>query len=246
MSTSARLRAAASFLVITIAAACGSDSTGPSQSPSSVAEHFDSLYVQANDLAESNGAYGFRSLLLTFFEVPPAFGANPSTISVTTASGVEHWKAFEFVDVGPPGTDSGFVFLAYRESPAHTMLLIPYNGDGTSAGATMITNDTLIMNVTVGSDATSLTSTSTACGTPSASLVNPQLPSFTISTCKLAKFLTSFSITSQTSASIDPALASISLNAASVNGIRLLHAPEAATLRRARAALHAARTCDRL
>jgi len=241
MRTIARFRVATSFLVIAIAAACGGDSTGPSQSPASVAAHFDSLYVQAADLGDSISIYQSRALLLTLFEVPPAYGAGPSTINVTTANGVEHWKGFEFVDVTSDGLDSNYVLLAYRESAAHTLLFAEYDSAGTSTGGALITNDTLGVHVTSGSGTTSLTSTSTTCGTPAATLVNSHITDFTFSSCHLAKFLTSLSLTTQTSASIDPALATISLSSASVNGIRVMDSAEASTLRRVRAILHSAR-----
>jgi hypothetical protein len=246
MPMTARLRVAASLLVITIAAACGGDSTGPSQSPSSVAAHFDSLYVQAAAHGDSSNAYSARSLFLSLFELPPALGASPASITVTTAGGVEHWKAFEFVDVTSNSSDSGFFFLAYRENAAHTILLAEYNGDGTSTGGALVTNDTLVVNVTNGTGSTSLTSTSATCGTPSASLVNPEIPTIAFSSCHLAKFLTTLSLTTQTSASIDPALASISISSATVNGVRLVDQSEAATLRRVRALMHSARAGNRL
>jgi hypothetical protein len=244
MHTIARFRAAASLLVIISVAACGSDSTGPSQSPSSVAAHFDSLAIDAAGRSNGENAYGIRATLLTLFEVPPALGASPSTISVTTASGVEHWKAFELVDLLSP-TDSGFFLLAYRESAAHTALLILYNGDGTISDGTLITNDTLAADITGGSGSTTLTSTSSTCGELSSSLVNPQLDSFVFASCTLAKFRTSLTLSSLTDSHIDPALASIAFNEATVNGARLLQPEEAATLRRLRASLHASHTTKR-
>jgi len=240
MRTSARLHVAAIFLVTSIATACGSDSTGPSQTPGSVAQHFDSLYVEASDLSDSIDAFGARASLLTIFEVPPALGASPSTITVTTASGVEHWKAFEFSEQFTP-TDSGFAFLAYREADAHTVILIEYNGDGTISDGALITNDTLGADITGGSGSTSLTSTSAACGTPPASLTNPQVGTIEFSSCTLAKFLTSLTLSTQTSSHIDPALASIEMDGVTVNGIRLIDNAEAATLRHVRAAIHTAR-----
>jgi hypothetical protein len=239
MHTTARFRVAASLLVIMTAAACGSDSTGPSQSPSSVAAHFDSLYVDAVNRTANDNAYSIRSLLLTLFEVPPAAGASPATISVTTASGVEHWKAFEIGDVFSP-TDSTFFLLAYRESAVHTALVIQYAGDGSIVEGALLTNDTLPAQIINGSGSTTLSSTSSTCGTPSSSLVNPSLNVFEFATCTLAKFKTSVTISTVTSADIDPALASIALHNATVNGVRIVDAEQAATLRRLQAALHAA------
>ena len=238
MRTTARLRVAATFLVITVAAACGSDSTAPA-SPASVARHFDSLYVDAAARGDSSDAYANRSLMLTFLELPPALGASPATLTVTTATGIEHWRAFEFDEI-LSGSDSGFALLAYRETAAHTVLLLEFDGSGTVQDGVVITNDTLNVQITDGSATTSLTSTSASCGTPSPSLLNPQLGTIQIGSCTLAKFLSSLSITTQTAAQVDPALASLSFNAATINGVRIVDAAQAATLRRVRAALLAA------
>jgi len=240
MRTPARLHIAASFVVIAFAAACGSDSTGPSQTPGSVAQHFDSLYVEANDLSDSIDAFGARAFLLTLLELPPALGASPSTINVTTASGVEHWRAFEVGEVFSP-TDSGFALLAYRETAAHTVLLIEYNGDGTINDGALITNDTLPTDITGGSGSTTLTSMGTSCGSVPSSLTNPQIGDIDFSSCTLAKFVTSLTLSTQTSSHIDPALASVEFDGATINGIRLIDNAEAATLRRVRAAIHTTR-----
>jgi hypothetical protein len=244
MHTTARFRVAASLLVIIFAAACGSDSTGPSQSPSSVAAHFDSLYVDAANRSEGDSVYGIRASLLTLFEVPPAVGASPATISVTTANGVEHWKAFEVFEMLNP-TDSGFFLLAYRESSVHTALVIQYDGDGTIAFGALITNDTLPAHITDGSGSTTLSSTGATCGTPSSSLVNPNLGTFHFSSCTLAKFVTSLTLSTLTSSNIDPALASIHINSATISGISVVDAEEAATLRRLRAVLQASHATKR-
>lgn len=245
MRTSARLRVAATLLMTAIAAACGSDSTGPSQTPASVAQHFDSLFVEATELSDSIDAYNTRAFLLTLLELPPALGASPSSIRVTTASGVEHWKAFEVGELFSP-TDSGFALLAYRESDAHTAMLIEYNGDGTVSDGALITNDTLAADITGGSGSTRLSSTGATCGAPPSSLTNPQVGSIDFSSCTLATFLTSLTLSTQTSSHIDPALASIAIDAVTVNGLRLIDTPEAATMRRVRAALHAFRMKKRL
>ena len=238
MGTTARLRAAAAFLVVTVAAACGSDSTAPPY-PASVARHFDSLYVDAAARGDTSDAYANRALLLTFLELPPALGASPATLTVTTATGIEHWRAFEFDDI-LSASDSGFALLAYRETAAHTVLLLEFDGNGHVQDGALITNDTLNVQIAAGSATTSLTSTSASCGTPSPSLLNPQLGTLQISSCTLAKFLSSLSITTQTAAQVDPALASLSFNAATINGVRVVEAAQAATLRRMSAALHAA------
>jgi hypothetical protein len=244
MHMSVRVRIATTLLVTSFAAACGSDSTGPSQTPASVAQHFDSLYVEAADRGDTSVAFSGRAFLLTLLELPPALGASPSSITVTTASGVEHWKAFEFVEQVSP-TDSGFALLAYRESAAHTVILIEYDGDGTSSNGALITNDTLAAHITDGSGTTTLTSTSSTCGVPPSSLTNPDIVSTDFASCKLAKFLTSLTLSTQTAANIDPALASIDIDAATINGIHIVDNAQAATLRRLRTALHTARMHER-
>ena len=240
MRTYARFRIAALILIVTLATACGSDTTGPSQSAASVAARFDSLYVEANDLSDGDNAYDLRALYMTFFEVPPAFGASPAAIDVTTANGVEHWKAFELSELFT-ATDSGFAFLAYRESAAHTVIFIEYYGDGSVIDGALITNDTLAANITDGGGATTLSLTGSSCGSISPSLANPHLDSLTFVSCTLAKFRTSLTLTTDTSPNIDPALASIAIPSASVNGLRIVDASQQAALRGARVALRAAR-----
>jgi hypothetical protein len=245
MHTTARLRVAASIVAITLTAACGSDSTAP-QSPSQVASHFDSLFVEADNRSDTVSAYGSRAALLTLFEVPPALGASPASISVTTANGVEHWKAFEFDDLFNSGTDSTFFFMAYREADAHTVIVIQFNGDGSINDGVLITNDTLAANITDGGGSTTLLSTSGSCGAPSASLLNPAMNNLFIASCTLAKFRTSLTLTSQTSAHIDPALASITMNAVSVNGVRVIDQVQGGALRHAREVLRASRVAKHL
>jgi hypothetical protein len=244
MHSPARLRIAASFLAISVAAACGSDSTGPgAQTAAQVAAHFDSIAIQANAQNDTNSSYESRSLLTTLIELPAALGAVPATVSVTTADGVEHWKAYELLarPSSQSENDSAFILLAFRDGDAHTALLAEFDGSGTIQEGGLVTGDTILVNPTDGSGSTALTSTSTTCTTPSASLLNPALDMLGMSACTLAKFHTSVMLTSPATEGMDAALTSVSFTNASVNGIRTIDADvSGASVRRVRALLHAA------
>jgi hypothetical protein len=243
MRSPARLRLAASFLAISAAAACGSDSTGPSsQTASQVAAHFDSIAIHASAQSDTNSAYGARSFLTTLIELPAALGAVPATISVTTANGVEHWQAYELLELSAPGAsnDSAFILLAFRDGDAHTAFLADFDSAGSIQDAGLVTGDTIFVNPSDGSGSTSLTSMSTTCTTPSASLLNPALGTLGFSSCTLAKFHTSVSLTLPSTAGMDEALTSVSFANATVNGIRAVDAISGTQVRRVKTLLRAA------
>jgi hypothetical protein len=131
MRFSARATLATSCVALLSTAAC-SDSTGPStstQSAARLAAHFDSLYVQANSLARGGSLwYAVRAGFLSDLERPLAVGAVPTDVTVTTATGVEHWKGVELLDVFSRGTflDSGYALVAYRDPDAHTLLFATF------------------------------------------------------------------------------------------------------------------------
>ena len=87
------------LFIIAFAAACGSDSTGPSQSPGSVAQHFDSLFVAAANLSDSIAALRQSSGAAHADRGARGVRCVAVQMNVTTASGHEHWKAFEFVEL---------------------------------------------------------------------------------------------------------------------------------------------------
>jgi hypothetical protein len=248
MRSLARLRIAASLLVVSAVAAC-SDSTGPrQQTAAQLAAHFDSIAIQASAQSETNSAYGVRSFLTTLIELPAALGAVPATVSVTTASGVEQWKAYELLEVQPPGgsnTDSTFILLAFRDADAHTAIAVFFDSTGTAQDGGIITGDTITVNPSNGSGTTSLTSTSTTCTTPAASLLNPQLGVITVSQCNLAKFRTTLSLTSPTTPGMDAALTTLTLSNATVNGVRAVDQASGASVRRLKAMLRAAENKSR-
>jgi len=241
----ARINLAASFAVLALSAAC-SDSSGPSAADqaTAIAARFDSIYVDATARSDSGAnAFQARAAIASLLEVPPAFGALPSTLTVTTANGNESWKAFEFVDLTPSGTDSSFVLLAYREAAAHTVLAVIFDSTGAPQFAGLITGDTLSAQPSAGSGATSLFSVGAACRTPPTTLTNPEFNSPLESSCALATFHTTLSMQFPSSPGIDAALASLSFNAATVNGIRVVDPVQG---RRVNSLLHALRDAKRL
>ncbi|MBK5188428.1 MAG: hypothetical protein JJD97_09285 [Gemmatimonadaceae bacterium] len=249
MRLPARLRIAASFVALALTAACSSDSTGPStQSPAQLARHFDSLYVSAAARSDTFSTYGERALLMTFLELPAALGATPATVNVTTASGVEHWKGYELLEVSAPGTtvDSSYILLAYRDADAHTMIIADFDSSGALQEGGVITGDTIAVSPTNGSGTTSLSSVGATCATPSSTLANPQLATLGIGSCNLATFHTNFSMTFSTSSSVDPALANLSFSSATINGVRAVDAASTGAVRRVRAMLRAAAAAKRM
>jgi hypothetical protein len=241
MRLPARLNIAVTLLVISVVAACG-DSTGPKgPTAAQVAAHFDSIAIQAQAQSETNEIYSTRNLLATLIELPAALGASPASVNVTTANGSESWKAYELVAV--PSTnpaDSVFFLLMYRDADAHTALLVTFDSAGVGNGGGIITGDTISVNPSDASATTTLSSVTTACSTPSSSLLNPQLASLTIGTCNLAHFSTSLHLTSPSTTGMDAALTSVSFTNASVNGVRVVESESGASVRRVLGMLRAA------
>lgn len=235
MRTPARFSIAMSLLVVAFAAAC-SDSTGPGQqSPAQIALHFDSIAIQAAAKSDTNPAYGVRGLLATLIEIPAALGATPATVSVTTANGVESWKAYELLELTSNGTsnnDSSFAILMFRDSDAHTAFIAFFDSAGAVQDGGLIAGDTIPVNPTAGNATTSLTSVGAACATPSSSLHNPGLGSFVLGTCNLARFRTSLQLTLPSTSGVDAALTSLAFTNASMNGVRVVDPATGAAVRR--------------
>jgi len=245
-----RLGFLASLAAIALTAAC-SDSSGPSTADqaSAIAARFDSIYVDASERSDSgNNGFETRALLASLLEIPAALGATPSTINVTTASGSEQWKGYEFDELTAPNTtpDSAFVLLAFREANAHTVLVVFFDSTGAPQNAGLITNDTLSAQPTAGDGTTTLLSVGDACGTPASTLVNPEFDSPLSSSCALANFRTSLTLQFSTSPNIDAALASLTFTTTTINGIRIVDAPDDSPGRRIRALLHLSRGAKRL
>jgi hypothetical protein len=240
MRLPARVNVAVSLLAMAFAIAC-SDSTGPKEQTSAqVAAHFDSIAI---DAAARGQDYGVRGMMATLIELPAALGAVPAKVSVTTASGVESWKAYELLEVSPPGSeaDSSFALLMFRDADAHTALLVFFDSTGTGEGGGVITGDTIFVSPTDAGAMTSLSSVGSACATPAASLVNPQLGMLAIGTCSLAGFRTSLQLTLPTTDGMDPALTNVSFTNATVNGVRAVGQAAGASIQRIHDMLRAAK-----
>lgn len=251
MRLSARLTLAATCCTLVLTSAC-SDSTGPNtQDAAHLAAHFDSLYVTAAALGHqgSNG-YSARATILTLVEVAPAFGATPTTVTVNTATGTEHWKGFELEDVTTNGgtpNDTTYFVIAYREAEAHTVLFAFYGAGGSVQEAGIVANDTLTIGASQESGATSLASVGSACTAPSSSLVNPLLATLGPLPCNSASFNTSLSLTIPSTPNVDAALTGLSFTATTFNGVRVVEpATGQETVRRVRALLRNAHGGNRL
>ncbi|MBA2685612.1 MAG: hypothetical protein H0U66_14080 [Gemmatimonadaceae bacterium] len=190
MRLSTRLLLAAAVAVIAATTACGSDSTGPpgggDHTPGTLAQHFDTLYARAKASSVSDTNYNERIQILSDLELAAAFGASPTSITVTTASGTESWNAFVFEEVrniGGAATDSAYVIVAYRDSLVHTAIVTGVRANGTSLGASLITNDTLVVVASANSGVATLVSSGGACPAPIAGLVNPIIATGESATC---------------------------------------------------------------
>lgn len=248
MRTPARFGIVASLLVVAFAAAC-SDSTGPgTQSPAQIALHFDSIAIRAKAQSDTNGAYGVRTLLATLIEIPAALGATPSPVSVTTATGVESWKAYELLELTSNGTsnnDSSFAILMFRDADAHTAFIAFFDSTGAVQDGGLVTGDTIPVSPNAGTATTSLTSVGSACATPSSSLHNPGLASFTLGTCNLARFRTTLQLTLPSKTGVDAALTSLAFTNANMNGVRLVDAATGAAVRRIHEVIRASAAASR-
>jgi hypothetical protein len=247
MQFPSRVTVAASCVALLFTAAC-SDSTGPStQLSASLAAHFDSLYVQADSLSRGGSFwYSVRAELLSALERPLAHGAVPTDLTVTTASGVEHWKGVEMLRVGSIGTslDSDYVVVAYRDPDAHTLLFGTFANDGSAEPALLVTNDTVGVFPDYTTGVTARTGLGGGCATPSVRLRNPLVTSLAGAQCSAATFTTSLTLSLLSIPGADSASVILSFSAASFSGIRVAYLP--ATMRRVRALLEQLRQAKRL
>jgi hypothetical protein len=225
MQFAPRLAFVAALAILAVTAACGSDSTGPGdgQTPPSLAVHFDSLYAQAKAQSTSDTMYKFRSVALSDLELPAAFGATPTNITVTTASGTETWKGFVFEEVltnsGTP-TDSGRLVLAYRDADAHTLIVTAFLANGTSAGATLVTNDTVVVKANANAGSATLVSTAAACPAAPSGLTNPVIATANQATCLSATFTATLTLGFPATDGVDAALTQISFPTTTFSGVR--------------------------
>jgi hypothetical protein len=236
MQFAPRLALAAAIAILTATAACGSDSTGPGGEDTPIlARHFDSLYVQAKAQSQSDTMFNFRAVALSDLELPAAFGAAPTTLTVTTASGTETWKGFAFEEVvtnnGTP-TDSGRLVLAYREADAHTLVVTVFLKNGTTTGAALVTNDTVVVHANSNAGSSTLASTGAACPAVPSGLANPVITTAQQATCLSATFSAALTLGFPATAGVDPALTHISFPLTTFAGERFQDPAGTATIQR--------------
>jgi len=237
MQFAPRIAFAAAFAVLAVTAACSSDSTGPAdgEAPTSLATHFDSLYVQAKAQSTSDTIFKYRAVALSDLELASAFGATPANVTVTTAAGTETWTGFVFEEVvttnGTP-SDSGRLVLAYRDSDAHTLIVTAFLANGTSIGATLITNDTVVVHANANAGSVTLVSTGSACPAPPSGLTNPVITTASQATCLSANFSAALTLGFPPTAGMDTALTQISFPATTFAGVRFVDPSAIATTTR--------------
>jgi hypothetical protein len=212
MQLAPRSALAAAIAILAATAACGGDSTGPGGT-TNLAVHFDSLYVAAKALSATDTSYDFRVIALSDLELPAAFGATPVDIAVTTATGTESWKAFVFEEVvtdsGAPA-DSGRFLLAYRDADVHTLFVTVLLANGSTEGASLMTNDTVVVHATSNAGSITQTAVGASCPAPPAGLTNPVIASAAQATCQLATFRATLTLGFPATTGVDPALTQLS------------------------------------
>ena len=190
-----------------LVAACSSDSTGPKSSD--LAIYYDSLFEHLDPPGQLNPLLDLRGNILSNIELATAFGAIPSEVSVTTASGIERWHGVEFV-VNPNGSEFDFdhVLIVYRETEAHNALMVHFGSDGSAAFAILEVADTMVAvpYTLLGSAGTK--SQRDGCATPP-TLANPAIGPHQVGSCATATFTTSISEHPEVRPGLDPTLTTI-------------------------------------
>ena len=213
MRMSAWLATALIGTLTLVAVAC-SDATGPGANARRVAEHLDSLWATA--IAHGDAV---RAGALTALETPVAYGADPTEITVRTAAGTERWRGV--ILSSAYNTSQPFTLLAYRESDAHTILLVSIRSNG-DAAATMITNDSVLVLATAGSGTAAKRSLDRAC-VVATGLANPGIarPNPARFTCGVGRFTVQLSLIFPSATSVDPALRSVFVAETTANGVEI-------------------------
>jgi hypothetical protein len=212
MHIAPRSALAAAIAILTATAACGGDSTGPGAT-TNLATHFDSLYATAKALSATDTNYDFRTIALSDLELPAAFGATPTNIVMTTATGTESWKGFVFEEVltnnGTP-SDSGRLLLAYRDADAHTLIVTVLRANGSSEGASLMSNDTVIVQASSNAGTITQTAVGASCPAPPSGLSNPVIATAAQATCLMATYSATLTLGFPAATGVDPALTHLS------------------------------------
>jgi hypothetical protein len=211
---------AAALLAGLAIAGCSKDSpTGPTSL--SVAAHFDSLYVAA--IAAHTHGDSTRAAVLSFMELATAYGAVPTTVSVTTATGVEQWKgvALEVADTSTTAS-ANVQYLAATYSDANvTNVMYSAMQIGTASADTvaiLLAADTIEVTG-AGTAAATLLSDGGAC-TVATGLTNPSIAAGANFVCNIATMQFAANVTFPATAGVDASLQSIAYAAVSMKGPR--------------------------
>jgi hypothetical protein len=127
---------------------CGSSTAPHTITAAQLAEHIDSLSLQAYALGDSAGVY--RYLYLSGVEEAPAYGATPVTVDVSINGAGQIWQGFMWRTGAASiyGPDSTFWIAAYSDYSFKNVLLAEayYTAGQSSADASMLTDDTLLLS----------------------------------------------------------------------------------------------------
>jgi hypothetical protein len=230
-------------LALAVLAAIGcSDSSGPStsNSPSALAQHLDSLYVQACAVADTVGPYGElpyyspyypRCLLLSVLLAVPASGSETSPLVVQGLPG-NGWRGavIDYTDTSSNGAphDSNFVLIAYADPDVHTAFVTDFvNGQ---AGGDIVIDDDTVALAYANSLPISTMSRGGRC-VETAGLTNPLLDTagfpqiqYSGSICQLSTFSVTWNGDFNVLA-VDSLYAQVNIPTQTVNGITLTNSP---------------------
>ncbi|HWZ60051.1 MAG TPA: hypothetical protein VNW46_13835 [Gemmatimonadaceae bacterium] len=164
----------ASIALALTLAACGG-STDPRPLPATqLATHFDSIFsvrLAAGTAADSEAAFAVGQ----FVELAPAYGANDTAITVTTASGTQMWRGLSFALIDVNG-DSDAFFALYPNRNLSRVVLVQIVRSGGWVSATSIgTTDqfTTVYPDSVASGTSTLLSTGATCSLQSRLAIDP-------------------------------------------------------------------------
>jgi hypothetical protein len=170
-----------------------------------LAIYYDSLFEHLDPPGQLNPLLDIRANILSNIELATAFGAIPRAVTVTTASGVEHWQGVEFV-ANPNGSQFEFdhVLIIFRETAAHNALMVHFGSDGSAILAILEVADTLVSVPYTLLGSSRAKSQRDGCATPP-TLANPIIGPYLTGSCATATFTTSIAEHPDVIPGLDPA-----------------------------------------
>ncbi len=220
------IRAAVGVAMVAVvmeAAGCGSDPVSPSAR--SIAEHFDSLYSRA--LAAHTGGDSARAVVLSYLELAAAYGATPTPVTITTASGPKRWNALsiEVADTsGSPSATTTHITVVYSDANVkNAVRSVVTVGATTTSAANLFADDTIRVIAASPGVVMSDASHGGGCKTPP-TLANPGISQAASYHCALATFRASLTANFAATPGVDSSLRSISYTNVTVRGVRFTNA----------------------